>query len=284
MLYRQCLICDTAKARTLFAYLTIILNALYNGTNFNIILKIVVDAPVAFFPLSPPLCLKIVEVCCYCNCCWLLTAAVLFGIKCIVEKFGLWCELSAHTLSIWTTFLMLILILILNFPSGMLITSMALLNFSWTAFFSLFDFVSFETLQCLMLSPTFQLFFPLSWMLNDIFAKFTQFDYVKVYTSINIHTHAIESRFSIPMAVVNSSNWVLILRQPSNYIMLSFQLKMSIKNAKQPNKVQIVQKKLCIITNCLKPTRWDIKIDNTHKTNVGASFEMLHITVPSKML
>lgn len=40
--YRQCLICDTrTRARTLSAYSTIILNASYNGTNFDIILKIV---------------------------------------------------------------------------------------------------------------------------------------------------------------------------------------------------------------------------------------------------
>lgn len=36
--YGQCLMCDT---RALFAYLTIILNASHNGTNFDIILKIV---------------------------------------------------------------------------------------------------------------------------------------------------------------------------------------------------------------------------------------------------
>lgn len=148
------------------------------------------------------------------NCCWLLTAAVRLCIVCLVSSAplkSLACDVcSVQTLSLCVcirpTFLILKLMLILNFPSGMLITSTALLYFSWTAIFSpQFEpsllklnsgshaVANFWTIFSLLRFP--------ACMFNDIFAKFTQFGLCQS-TSISLcirRTHM--PRFPIPMVV-----------------------------------------------------------------------------------
>lgn len=119
------------------------------------------------------------------NCRWLLTAAVRLCVWYQVHRWKVWLVMCAQCkLSVWVytrpTFLILKLMLILNFPSGMLITSTALLYFSWTAIFSpQFEpsllklnseshaVANFWTIFSLLRFP--------ACMFNDIFAKFTQF-------------------------------------------------------------------------------------------------------------
>lgn len=134
------------------------------------------------------------------GCCFVL------DIKCTVEKFGLWFVRSANSACIWPTFLMLLLIL--NFPHRYANHSMALLYFSWTTtFFSNPDrlFWNSAEFSCCRQLLNFFFLLPLSlgcWLLNDIFAEFTQFNCVNVY-----YTHM--PRFLIPMALVKSSwSWV----------------------------------------------------------------------------
>lgn len=128
----------------------------YNGTNFDIILKIVCwcvpcfpqkcsSLLSRFFPFSTVTaadCLRLLRV-------WYQ-----------VHRWKVWLVMCAQCkLCVCTrpTFLILKPMLIRNFPSGMLITSTALLYFSWTAIFSPnFNRLLGSSTVSLTLSPTFE--------------------------------------------------------------------------------------------------------------------------------
>lgn len=148
-----------------------------------------------FSPKNVQVCWAFFSLVTAADCLRLLCVCV-FGIKCTVEKFGLWCALSANSVSVHTanfshTFA---LMLILNFPSGMLITLTALLYFSWTAIFLPLFEPSLLKLnsETLTLSPTLNIFFYLFFALacSVIFSRnLRNLVFVKVHPSLYAHTH-----------------------------------------------------------------------------------------------
>lgn len=208
---------------SLRVHLTIILNALCNGNKLWYHFRDRLLMRSVFFPqkIRFKFVVFVTPLLIAYGCCFVLGAS---NALCC-QKFGLWCVLPSPCLYIYAccahSQLFSCSYLFSIFPSGMLITSMALSYFfvNNNFFLSRYSNRLFETSTEFHAVANFWTFFPFSLffgMLYDAFAKFTQFDCVYIY----IHTHA--EIFDSHGTGTNSLSWENILRQPSNNVMLSF--------------------------------------------------------------